>query len=293
MMGTGNPLLRLALRLVLLLTAASAFGCASAPPSSSGTWTHTADIVAPPTAAPKLAVSPAPRAPRSDRDKEPFGQLRIPGQVNADESPPHFAAEGLYVHFKTSVSDVMGDLDGTTAIVDDPDPTMTNQLLFLPDIEATEGFGLEASYRWIFWELAFGYSHYDYDADFSGVRMDVRMEYLDLNFKRYFLVRSPLQPYLVGGIGWSEADIDNASVQLVPLRVKRGKLREGVNYNLGAGAALYVGPWISVYAQAMYRFGEFEAVTGGFGKSLTDGEIDSDAWEIATGVAFRIVPPRN
>jgi opacity protein-like surface antigen len=188
---------------------------------------------------------------------------------------------------------VLGDLDGDTAIVDDA--TAPTQFVFLPDIDASAGYGAQIGYRWYVWEVFLGYSITEYDADFAGAGMDTEITYLDLMFKHYFRPDSNVQPYLMGGIGWSEGEIDNGAVDTNPVipTIGTADLKNGVNYNVGGGVSLFPLPWLSVYFQGMWRFGRFDEVRGPFGSTLVSGSIDSDAWEVSTGANIRILRPRS
>jgi opacity protein-like surface antigen len=210
---------------------------------------------------------------------------------STEPSKDVFQGEGMYVGLHLTESQVLGDFDGRTAVVDDPmTPT---QFVFLPETDASPGFGVEVGYRWNVWDIFLSWETTDYDAQFAGMSMNTSIDYLDLMFRRYYRTTKSLQPYLMVGLGWSEGVIENGALDTnVPLTTD-AKLKDGVNYNVGAGLALYTLPWFHVYGQAMWRFGRYDSVTGPFGTSLVSGVVDSDAWEISTGASIRILRPRN
>jgi hypothetical protein len=133
----------------------------------------------------------------------------------------------------------------------------------------------------------------EYDASFGGANMDTEVEFLDLMWRRYYNIDSPLQYFLTAGIGWSEGTIDDSGFDMNLMTVSDTELLSGVNYNLGGGITLYTTPWVALYGQFLWRFGRYAEVRGPFGKSLTKQNIDSDAWELGGGANFRLLRPRK
>ena len=281
MMGTRFP--RPA-SLAVLIPALLFSSCALVSPRSS--YGLSSDVVATPsTPAPSLAMArPAPQ----DDDQRVFGDMRWPG-MDAAESIDTFNALGLVLSASVTAGEILGDLDGTTAVVDD---VMTpTQFVFLPDIDATAGFALAISNRWKEWEIGVGYGRTDFDASFGGVPMDTLIETIDLNVKRFYRVDQNIQPYLLVGIGWAKGVIEDGALDASG--VQDAKLKDGINFNIGVGASLFTTPWLSFFGQAVWRFGRYDSVDGTFGTSLVSGTIDSDSYEISGGVAFRIMRERN
>ena len=170
------------------------------------------------------------------------------------------------------------------------------QFVFLPNVDTTEGVSIALAYRFVAYEVLFNYHHIDYDASVGGVSMTTKMRYWDLLFRRYYNLDSHIQPFVIGGLGISSADIENGSLDLTnpanPI-FSRGKLNDGVTFSIGGGASFQVSSWLSFFVQGMWRFGEHDSVTGAFGKQLTEGNIDSDAWEVAGGVSVRLSKGRD
>ncbi len=225
--------------------------------------------------------------PDRDRPRGDDDWAMLPGS-RVDDTPS-YAAPGLYVGGKLAVGQLLGDFDGDLAIVDDQmAPTEFN---FVPDVDASPGVGIEISNRWRYWELGLGYTLMEYDGEFLGGDMDMDAQHLDLTVRRYYWIDQALQPYLLGGFGMSQAQVENGALD--PLGVSEGELKSGINYNFGIGVALYTTPWVSWWGQAMWRFGRYEEVEARFGTRLPEKWIDSDGWELSAGVSFRVLAPRD
>jgi len=214
------------------------------------------------------------------------GDLRVPEKR---EEPTSWSAEGLWVGARVTETAPLGGWNGS--FVQD----RTTDVVIGPDLGTDEGFGFSISYRWNSWEAILNYDKTEYNGDFSGSSLshNTEIENLDLNLRKYYWVESPLQPYFIAGIGWSRAEIENGSTDpdLTFVTVSDAELMDGVNINLGTGIAFYPLPWVSVYAQAMYRFVEYYRSKGLDGSF--DGQFDGDNWTAAVGASIRLLPARD
>ena len=66
-------------------------------------------------------------------------------------------------------------------------------------------------------------------------------------------------------------------------------LEDGVSLDVGAGLALYAGPWASVYGQALWRISSFGTADGIGGELPISDNLDSDSLELTVGASFRIL----
>ena len=206
-----------------------------------------------------------------------------------EEEDGGYHAQGLYSGARLSNGQILGDLEGDTAIVDDvAAPTEFN---FLPEVDPGLGVGIELSNRWERWEIALSYDQFEYDGDFGGSDMDVDGRYLDLTFRRYYAVHNAVQPYLLAGVGMSDLEIEDGALDAMGF--SQGNLDSGVNYNVGGGVRLYISPYLAVWGQVMWRFGNYDEVDARFGQAIPERSIDSDGWQATGGVSFRLIPPRN
>ncbi len=220
---------------------------------------------------------------------EPTGE---PWVQEASRSPRDeekaFAREGLYLGFQLGASDLFGDYDGDTALVDDP-MTPTN-FVFIPELDAGPVYGVSLAYRWKRHEIALLWEGSEHDGTFLGAPgFDTDFQYIDLVFKQYWWIDKPMQPYLFAGFGVSSARIDNGASDLVV--TEDALLEDGVAFDFGGGIALYAGPWFSLFGQALWRFSSFESVNGIGPKLPIAGDIDSDNLELTVGANFRILRP--
>jgi hypothetical protein len=218
------------------------------------------------------------------RGERPDPALSVPAQDREPEKA--FAREGLYVGFQTGALDIYGDFDGDTSLVDDP--MMPTSFVLIPDLDAGAVYGISVAYRWKRYEIAVVVGGSEHDGTFQGASgFDTEIRHFDLLFKQYWWIGKPIQPYVVAGLGVSEATIDNgATDQMV---TADAMLEDGVSLDFGAGLALYAGPWASVYGQALWRFSSFETADGIGGELPISEHLDSDSLELTVGVSLRIL----
>jgi hypothetical protein len=197
-----------------------------------------------------------------------------------------FPREGLYVGFQAGALEIFGDFDGETSLVDDP-MTPTNFVL-IPDLDAGATYGISLAYRWKRFEVEVLFGASEHDGTFLGASgYDTEIRYFDLLFKQYWWIDKAIQPYLLAGLGVSEATIDNGATDTVI--TEDAELEDGVALDLGVGLALYLGPWASVFGQAMWRFSSF-GTADGLGSPLPISDnLDSDSLELTVGANFRVL----
>lgn len=255
-----------------------ALACASAPrPPSMPYWSSAgAGVVA---ATPRAAG-----APLVIDDH----RMRVP-RDRGIEVPKHWPASGLYLGGALITSQPMGDFDGDTAYGNG-----TN-LVLIPDIDVGAGGGAYVSYRWHMNELLVQYSITEHDGDFSGSprQHDTTFYDLDFNWRHYFWEKSPLQPYALLGFGWARAEIDDGSADQTLTVFEDAQVYNGINFNVGAGAALYTLPWVVFFGQGVYRFVRYESIDGIGGRGSATPDVDGDGWAVSVGAALRLLPPRK
>jgi hypothetical protein len=233
---------------------------------------------------PAESVALSALAPRADIDDD---DMRVPRE---DEPRDIWPASGLYVGGALITSQPLGDFDGDLALAGPTD------LVLVPDVDVGAGIGGYLSYRWHMNELMVQYSITENDGDFSGTGRDHDTTFydLDLNWRHYFWERSPLQPYGLLGFGWSRAKIEDGSTDQATGSVfQDAELKNGINVNVGLGAALYTLPWVVFFGQGMYRFVRYETSEGIDGNFSNTPDVDGDGWNVSFGAALRLLPPRN
>lgn len=227
-----------------------------------------------------LVAASAPLA----RDDE---RMRIPSQTEPEDLWP---AQGLYLGGEVITTQPLGDFDGDVRFFGPTDEVL------VPDLDIGPGLGAYLSYRWRMNELVLQVSVSEHDGDFSSPSrdLDTRLLNLDLNWRHYFWEHSPLQPYGLLGIGMSRAEIDDGSTDQATETVREdAELTDGINFNVGAGAALYTLPWVVFYGQALYRFNRFKTSDGIDGEFANNPDIDGDTFSLSFGAAFRLARPRR
>jgi len=221
-------------------------------------------------------------------DQDDEDAMRVP---TPDEPPPEiWPARGLYIGGSLIASQPLGDFEGDQFLSGPTD------LILIPDLDVGAGFGGYIAYRWYMNELQLQYSITEHDGDFEGSPQehDTTFYDLDVNWRHYFWPKSPLQPYGLLGMGWGRAKIENGSTdQATGTVFEDAELKDGINFNVGVGAALYTLPWVTFHGQAMYRFVRYEKSDGIDGNFSNIGDVDGDGWNLSVGAAFRLLPGRK
>lgn len=219
-----------------------------------------------------------------DTDDE---RMRIPSPTEPEDLWP---AQGLYLGGEVITCQPLGDFDGDVQLFGPTDEVL------VPDLDVGPGLGAFLSYRWRMNELMLQASVTEHDGDFSSPSrsLDTRLLSLDLNWRHYFWEESPLQPYGLLGIGMSRAEVENGSTdQATETLSEDAELTDGINVNVGVGAALYTLPWVVFYGQALYRFNRYVTSDGIDGEFENTPDIDGDTFSLSFGAAFRLLPPRR
>lgn len=232
--------------------------------------------------APETALVAA-NAPR-DIDDE---RMRVPRSKEQEELWP---AQGLYIGGEIITTQPLGDFDEGVGL-----QAPAGDVLIVPELDVGAGIGAYVSYRWRMdeWVLQASISEHDGESSLAAGDFDTRLLNLDLNWRHYFMEKSPLQPYGLLGVGMSRAEIENGARDLAMTQIEDAELKEGININVGAGAALYTLPWVVFYGQALYRFNVYKTADGISPEMSIMGDVDGDTFSLSVGAAFRLAPPRR
>ena len=254
-------------------------GCSSTPAlPPMPAWTAPVGAVSP-------ASAPLPAAAQKD------DPIRAP--LVETEETEGAALSGLYLGFSLATAQPLGDFDGDLALAGPTD------LVLVPDLDVGAGGGAYISYRWSMNELLLQYEVTGHDGSFSGAggEQDSTVHNLDINLRHYFGKQSFMQPYAVGGLGWSRVSIDDGSTLQAGFppgtTFEDAELTDGINVNLGLGLAIYPLSWLILYGEGMYRFVRYESSDGSDGSSTNSTNVDGDGWRLAAGAAFRLLPSRK
>lgn len=232
--------------------------------------------------APEVASLPAAAPLDIDDDS-----MRLPRNEEAEELWP---AQGLYIGGEIITTQPLGDFDDGVGL-----QAPAGDILIVPELDVGAGIGAYVSYRWRMDEVVLQGSVSEHDGESSLVAgdLDTQLFNLDLNWRHYFLEQSPLQPYALLGVGMSWADIENGARDQAMTVIEDAELDEGININVGAGAALYTLPWVVFYGQALYRFNVYKTADGISPEMSINGDVDGDTFSLSAGAAFRLAPPRR
>lgn len=116
---------------------------------------------------------------------------------------------------------------------------------------------------------------------------------VNFDFKRYFLTRIPVQPFVSLGVNYSWIDVNSASA-LVDLNtsdvIGEGTLSiDGFGLNLGAGLEIYAGQEFSVICGAYERFTGYSGITGVERDSRTPESDETSSFSLnSTGINFEV-----
>jgi hypothetical protein len=217
-------------------------------------------------------------------------RMRVPREDEAKEEL--WPAQGLYIGGEILTTQPLGDFDDGGGL-----QAPAGDVVIVPELDVGAGVGAYVSYRWRMNELVLQGSVSEHDGESSLVAgdFDTKLYNLDLNWRHYFWEESPLQPYGLLGVGMSWADIEDGALDpggSVP--PEDAELDEGININVGAGAALYTLPWVTFYGQALYRFTVYKTADGISPEmSIVGGDVDGDSFTLSAGAALRLFPPRR
>ena len=252
-----------------------ASACASTPrPPAMPAWT-----------APEVS-SVAASAPFVDIDDE---RMRVPREEAEQEEL--WQAQGLYIGGEILTTQPLGDFDDGGGL-----QAPAGDVIIVPELDTGAGVGAYVSYRWRMNEvvLSGSVSEHDGESDLLPGDFDTELYNLDLNWRRYFWEESPLQPYGLFGVGMSWAEIENGAQDPGGSgQIEDAELDDGININVGAGAALYTLPWVSFYGQALYRFQVYKTADGISPEMSIDGDVDGDSFTLSVGAALRVLAPRR
>lgn len=259
---SATPAATLGLVLALLPAAAC-----SAPAPRRAEFPSVVELVASP--APVAAA--APKAAAARRDYEDY----------IDDSG--WAKQGVYIGGSVGQTyDIDGDFDGNTGLVDED-----GNFIVLPELDDDPGFGVRLGYRFHHRALELCLSRYIVDGDFQNVGIETELTYLDLNFKEYFLVDTPVQPFVLLGLSSIWGELEDAAVNASLTAVRNAELI-GHAGNVGAGIAFLPLPSLHLEAAAVYRVAEITEARGFGNANLIDGDVDISGWSLDLAVTFTL-----
>ncbi|MDA8173759.1 MAG: outer membrane beta-barrel protein [Nitrospiraceae bacterium] len=205
----------------------------------------------------------------------------------------YYAQQGLYVTGSGTYTNLEGGLDGHAVYQYDYSPFTA---LVIAKPSSAFGWGAGAGYRFSFYAIEINYyqsrhndSYYDYVFDGNGNLLtgpgnsQSTLETLSLDFKLYANARKQLQPYILGGVGYSWLYQRDRVIYPVTGNTRFANFGP----NVGAGIAYYITPKLALDAGFIYRYLHFTTVKAYGGSENELGQsIDENAFTARAGVSY-------
>lgn len=156
-----------------------------------------------------------------------------------------YAKEGLYVGPTLPYNTISGDFDGNTLLAS------TTEIIAVPKVESGFGFGALLGVRFKKGALELSYLRSEHDATWLGGKGTVAYNIVDIDFKIYPSVDSPIQPYLLLGMGFPWLVVHDGSASGTAVG---DATLTGIGLNIGGGLSYYLHPTICVNGGVIYRW---------------------------------------
>lgn len=199
------------------------------------------------------------------------------------QQPAGFAArQGWTLELHGTWAQLGGDFDGDTGLMGATDT------IFVPDADDGTGFGLAVGRRWDRYALELAFTHTQHDGSIPppATGGDVSYDVLELNGRYFFRTGKRLQPFLLGGLGFALATLEDASTD--GANVGDADL-SGLQLSLGAGLEHYLSDRWSLGLRACYRYAFFDTAEGVAGdEGSIDESVDGGGLALTFGTTFTL-----
>lgn len=207
--------------------------------------------------------------------------------VQAAERKKYYAKEGAaYIEVIRPFNTIEGDFDGETILVG-PD-----EIILVPKVEENNGgwgvlFGGRLNGEKV--AIEFSYLRSNHNISFLGAKGEANYYLVNVDVKRYFLVNTPMQPYLViGWIPYGRLKVKDGSSTSTSV----GDARFAINstgLNFGGGLTFYFNPKVSLSGGVIYRWISYRAVEGvrEIERGIKGG-LDGSGLNYVAGIAFAL-----
>jgi hypothetical protein len=230
---------------------------------------------------------------------EPFDERAGMSKPDAAQRPPQtppafdpvqfanaelpLAKEGVYVGFRYSNNDhrAGGDFDGLHFV------RFAEEVLAVPQLGSAGGPAFLVGYRMAGGAIEVAYLRSTHPGVWSGLSGTGRYQALDVDGKYHLFANKRIQPYLLGGLGFSWLRVLDGVFPLSSGGGTGDGTLTGVGFNGGAGVAVYPHPRVSVSGGASYRLDVYTRAKG----SVNDWTDINEAFigrgvRINGGIAF-------
>ncbi len=187
------------------------------------------------------------------------------------------AGTGFYVDVHGAWTQLGGDFDGDTALMG------ATEVIVVPDTDPGFGFGLAFGHRWEKVAVELAFTETQHDGEISGLftSNDVTLDVLEVNGRYFFNTSSRFQPFLLAGLGFVMASMDDAAGP----GIGEAELT-GLGAGLGGGAEYYFDQHWSLGLRLLYRFASFDEAEGTQEEGSIDDSVDGHGLAAVVGATF-------
>lgn len=199
-----------------------------------------------------------------------------PFEVLAEETES-FAKKGWYIGLIAPYNTIGGDFDGNTVL------TSANDIILIPKIDSALGWGISIGKRYSNdSSLEASLLMSSHDVTFAGATGKVEYMLVNFDWKRYFSVERPTQPYFLLGFAISQLVVKDGSATISASPTVGDATLSGSGLNIGGGVAYFVKSNISINGEAIYRWITYNMAKG----VVTEGALEKSL--SGSGINFSI-----
>ncbi|MGH7739349.1 MAG: hypothetical protein ACREL1_04310 [bacterium] len=214
-----------------------------------------------------------------------------------DANSQDFIQERSYIGILGAYAsiDKSQDFNGDHSFYFYPSPS-TIEIDGIPSFAAGYGFGVLLGHREGDYAGELSFIQTYHTASFTGGssytgQNTAIYHVVNFDFKRYFLTRLPVQPFVSLGVNYTWIDTNSASglvdLDSSTLIGEGTSTIDGFGLNLGAGLEIYTGKEFSVIFGAYERFTGYSGITGVERTSQTPSDDATDSFSLnSTGINF-------
>lgn len=209
-----------------------------------------------------------------------MGSAGMGSAVSAEEK--YYAKQGTYIGLTLPYNAINGNFDGESFL------SRQSEIILVPKVESSFGWGILLGGRRQKWAGELSYLRSTHDVTWLGAKGEATYNIVSLDFKRYFLVDGPVQPYfLLGWIPYASFVVKDGSAS------SSGDVGDATftalltGLNLGGGLAFYLHPRVSLNGGIIYRlilFGDAEGVEGV--TAPIEDPLSGSGLNLNVGIAF-------
>jgi hypothetical protein len=187
---------------------------------------------------------------------------------------PARAAGGFYIEPMYSTNVVRGDFDGKSFLTDG------SELFIMPKFSDGSGLGVSAGWKSAGGTIGIYYYRAAHDVSYYGIPGTATFSAFGLIFTRQFLLRSPVQPFILMTVNFPRIVVADGAVTE---ETTGDAAFTGGGVDLGAGLMIHVTPRLYVRGGAVFRGLLIGWVKGPEGVTKEIGDLGLDYWQTHFG----------